>query len=217
MAASGRNRIRLDEYPLEALREGLVNAVVHRQYEDAGRKVMLEVFSDRVLLSSPGLPPKPITLASLRKGKYRPCSRNPVLAQSLSYFHRIEERGSGFRRMTGQMLDHGLDRPLIGTDTGYFQITFPGPAEDVERLRVPEQRLLVTPAVEAQLNERQRKALAEVLRSGFVASGWLVKELDVTYDTANRDLKGLAEMNILTRQGLGRAARYVLREPESRP
>ena len=211
------NRIRLDEYPLEALREGLVNAVVHRQYEDAGRKVMLEVFSDRVLLSSPGLPPKPITLASLRKGKYRPCSRNPVLAQSLSYFHRIEERGSGFRRMTGQMLDHGLDRPLIGTDTGYFQITFPGPAEDVERLRVPEQRLLVTPAVEAQLNERQRKALAEVLRSGFVASGWLVKELDVTYDTANRDLKGLAEMNILTRQGLGRAARYVLREPESRP
>ena len=217
MAASGLNRIRLDEYPLEALREGLVNAVVHRQYEDAGRKVMLEVFSDRVLLSSPGLPPKPITLASLRKGKYRPCSRNPVLAQSLSYFHRIEERGSGFRRMTGQMLDHGLDRPLIGTDTGYFQITFPGPAEDVERLRVPEQRLLVTPAVEAQLNERQRKALAEVLRSGFVASGWLVKELDVTYDTANRDLKGLAEMNILTRQGLGRAARYVLREPESRP
>ena len=217
MAASGLNRIRLDEYPLEALREGLVNAVVHRQYEDAGRKVMLEVFSDRVLLSSPGLPPKPITLASLRKGKYRPCSRNPVLAQSLSYFHRIEERGSGFRRMGDQMLDHGLDRPLIGTDTGYFQITFPGPAEDVERLRVPEQRLLVTPAVEAQLNERQRKALAEVLRSGFVASGWLVKELDVTYDTANRDLKGLAEMNILTRQGLGRAARYVLREPESRP
>ena len=166
----------------------------------------------------PGAPAQePITLASLRKGKYRPCSRNPVLAQSLSYFHRIEERGSGFRRMTGQMLDHGLDRPLIGTDTGYFQITFPGPAEDVERLRVPEQRLLVTPAVEAQLNERQRKALAEVLRSGFVASGWLVKELDVTYDTANRDLKGLAEMNILTRQGLGRAARYVLREPESRP
>ena len=202
---------------MEALREGLVNAVVHRQYEDAGRKVMLEVFSDRVLLSSPGLPPKPITLASLRKGKYRPCSRNSVLAQSLSYFHRIEERGSGFRRMGDQMLDHGLDRPLIGTDTGYFQITFPGPAEDVERLRVPEKRLLVTPAVEAQLNERQRKAQAEVLRSGFVASGWLVKELDVTYDTANRDLKGLAEMNILTRQALGRAARYVLREPESRP
>jgi ATP-dependent DNA helicase RecG len=42
----------MDEYPVEALREALVNAVAHRQYEDAGRKIMLEVFSDRVAISS---------------------------------------------------------------------------------------------------------------------------------------------------------------------
>ncbi len=104
---------------MEALREALVNAGAHRRYEDAGRKIMLEVFSDRVVVASPGLPPASITLASLRKGRYRPCSRNPVLAQCLSYFHRIEERGRGFRRMHDQMLDHGLDPPAIGTDTGY--------------------------------------------------------------------------------------------------
>lgn len=142
-------------------------------------------------------------------------SRNPVLAQRLSYFHRIEERGSGFRRMTDQRLDHGLDRPLLGTDTGYFQVTFPGPGENLDRLRVPESRLVVTPAVEARLNERQKKAIAEVLMSGFVASGWLVSNLGVTYDTANRDLKGLAELQILVREGRGRAARYVLREPKA--
>lgn len=217
MRIVGLNRVRLDEYPVDGLREALVNAVAHRQYEDAGRKIILEVFSDRVVLLSPGLPPQPITLANLRKGKYRPCSRNPVLAQCLSYFHRIEERGSGFRRMRDQMLDHGLDQPLISTDTGYFQITFPGPGDNIERLRVPEERLIVTPAVESKLNERQRKALAEVLKSGFVSSGWLVKELGVTYDTANRDLKGLAELQILIRQGLGRSARYVLLELENTP
>jgi predicted HTH transcriptional regulator len=124
MRVVGLNRVRLDEYPIEALREALVNAVAHRLYEDAGRKIMLEVFADRVVVSSPGLPPAPITLTSLRRGKYRPCSRNPVLAQCLSYFHRIEERGSGFRRMRDQMLDHGLDQPLIGTDTGYFQTVY---------------------------------------------------------------------------------------------
>jgi ATP-dependent DNA helicase RecG len=97
MKVIGLNRVRIDEYPIEALREALVNAVAHRQYEDAGRKIILEVFPDRVIISSPGLPPAPITLASLRKGNYRPCSRNPVLAQCLSYFHRIEERGSGFQ------------------------------------------------------------------------------------------------------------------------
>ena len=216
MRVVGLNRLRLDEYPVEALREALVNAVAHRQYEDAGRKIMLEVFADRVIISSPGLPPSPITLANLRKGKYRPCSRNPVLAQCLSYFHRIEERGSGFRRMRDQMLNHGLDQPLIGTDTGYFQITFPGPGENLDRIRVPETRLTVTPAIEAQLNERQRKALAEVLKSGFVSSGWLVKNMQVTYDTANRDLLALAELKILVRKGKGRASKYVLLEAKAR-
>lgn len=71
MRIVGLNRVRLDEYPVDGLREALVNAVAHRQYEDAGRKILLEVFADRMILSSPGLPPKPITLASLRRGRYR--------------------------------------------------------------------------------------------------------------------------------------------------
>ena len=96
MRIVGLDRVRLDEYPVDGLREALVNAVAHRQYEDAGRKIILEVFADRVNVLSPGLPPAPLTLTSLRRGKYRPCSRNPVLAQCLSSFHRIEERGSGF-------------------------------------------------------------------------------------------------------------------------
>jgi ATP-dependent DNA helicase RecG len=209
MRVIGLNRVRMDEYPTEALREAVVNAVAHRQYEDAGRKILLEVFADRVVVSSPGLPPAPITLPNLRKGKYRPCSRNPVLAQCLSYFHRIEERGSGFRRMTDQMLDHGLARPLLGTDTGYFQVTFPGPGEDIDRLRVPVSRLAVTPAVEAQLNERQRRILAHALASGSVTRRWCVAEFEVANDTAGRDLKALADLGLLAVEGRGRAVRYV--------
>jgi ATP-dependent DNA helicase RecG len=212
MRIVGLDRIRMDEYPMEALRETLVNAVAHRNYEDAGRKIMLEVFFDRVVLSSPGLPPKPITLASLRKGKYRPCSRNPVLAQGLSYFHRIEERGSDFRRMSDQMLDHGLDRPVIGTDMGYFQVAFPGPGEDVERLRVPDTRLRVTPAVEAQLDERQRTILARALANGSVTTGWCIETLGVVRDTAHRDLVGLVDLDLLVSRGSGRGARYVPKE-----
>ena len=216
MRIVGLNRVRLDEYPVDGLREALVNAAAHRQYEDAGRKILLEVFADRLVLSSPGLPPKPITLASLRKGKYRPCSRNPVLAQCLSYFHRIEERGSGFRRMRDQMLDHGLDQPLLGTEMGYFQVTFPGPGENIERLRVPEKRLLVTPAVEAQLNDRQRRIVRHVLETGSVTRRWCVGEFQIANDTAGRDLKDLKDLGILTAEGKGRALRYVMRSaPES--
>ncbi len=210
MRIVGLDRLRLDEYPVDGLREALVNAVAHRQYEDAGRKIILEIFADRVTILSPCLPPRPLTLANLRKGKYRPCSRNPVLAQCLSYFHRIEERGSGFRRMQDQMLDHGLDPPLLGTDTGYFQITFPGPGDNIERLRVPDKRFLVTPAVEAQLNERQKRIVKHVLESGSVTSGWCLKEFGVVYNTAYRDLDALVRLGLLMQEGSGRGTRYSL-------
>ena len=211
MRIVGLDRVRLDEYPVDGLREALVNAAAHRQYEDAGRKILLEVFADRVVLSSPGLPPKPITLASLRKGKYRPCSRNPVLAQCLSWLHRIEERGSGFRRMRDQMLNHGLDQPLLGTDTGYFQITFPGPGGNIERLRVPEARLTVTPAVEARLTERQKSIVRHALQEGSVTRRWCVAEFHIVNDTAGRDLKALTDLGLLVAEGKGRAVHYIPR------
>ena len=148
-------------------------------------------------------------------GLVRQVARNPVLAQCLSYFHRIEERGSGFRRMTDQRIDHGLDRPLLGTDTGYFQVTFPGPGENIDRLRVPENRLVVTPAVEAQWNERQRRVLEHAVESGSVTRRWCVVEFQVANDTAGRDLKSLSDLGLLVVEGKGRAVRYVPRIQDS--
>ena len=210
MKVVGLNRVRLDEYPTEALREALVNAAAHRQYEDAGRKIMLEVFSDRVIVSSPGLPPAPITLANLRKGKYRPCSRNPVLAQCLSYFHRIEERGSGFRRMREQMLNHGLDQPLLGTDTGYFQVTFPGPGDDIDRIQVPETSLLVTPAVEAQLNERQKDMVNRLTSGEELTSRKCQKLYKLSPQAVYEDFQKLIGLGIVRKVGSGRSTRYEL-------
>ena len=153
-----------------------------------------------------------LTRADLRKGKYRPCSRNPVLAQCLSYFHRIEERGSGFRRMREQMLNHGLDMPLIGTDTGYFQVTFPGPGENIERLRVPEQLMRVTPAVESQLNERQRKMMQWLVEGKELTSRQCKAEFGVTRAVTAVDFGKLVEMGLAEKLGAGRSTRYRLKE-----
>lgn len=213
MRIVGLDRVRLDEYPVDGLREALVNAVAHRQYEDAGRKIILEVFADRVNILSPGLPPAPLTLANLRKGKYRPCSRNPVLAQCLSSFHRIEERGSGFRRMRDQMLDHGLEQPVISTDTGYFQITFPGPGDNIERIRVPEQRLRVTPAVEAQLNERQREMMRWLVEGQELTSRQCEAAFGITRPITAGDFGKLVELGLAEKLGAGRSTRYRFKEP----
>ena len=66
MRVVGLRRVRVDEYPETALREALVNAIAHRDYREAGVKVILEVFHDRVVVSSPGLPaggPWPLAIA----------------------------------------------------------------------------------------------------------------------------------------------------------
>jgi len=134
-------------------------------------------------------------------------------SQSLcSHFHRIEERGSGFRRMREQMLDHGLDQPLLGTDSGYFQVTFPGPGENLGRLRAAGsvQSTLITPAVEAQLNERQQKMVALLAAGEKLTSRRCEKEFGITRDTAVRDFGVLLELGVATRQGGGRSTSYVL-------
>ena len=55
MRVVGLNRIKLDEYPIEALREAFVNAVAHRRYEQDGQKILLKVFSDRVTIAERSL------------------------------------------------------------------------------------------------------------------------------------------------------------------
>jgi len=208
----GINNIALDEYPQRALREVLVNAMAHRNYEDATRKISVQIFSDRIVVVSPGYPPAPLTLAKLRRGNYRPCSRNPVIAQTLAVLKFMEQRGSGFARMRDAMLNHGLDAPVYGEQDGYFVVTFPGPNGNYDRLKLPEGATgLITPAIEAQLNDRQKKILVEVQKTGFVTSGWCRKHLPVVYDTIRRDLLALIELGVLQPEGKGRSTRYVLK------
>jgi ATP-dependent DNA helicase RecG len=212
----GINNITLDEYPQRALREALVNAVAHRNYEDTSRKIGVQVFSDRIVVASPGYPPSPLTLAKLRRGNYRPCSRNSVIAQALATLNLMEQRGSGFARMRDAMLNHGLDAPLYAQQDGYFVATFQGPQGNYERLKLPDDAVgFITPAVEAQLNERQKKIMVQVQREGEVTSGWCRKAFDVTYDTANRDLLDLVERKLLTKSGQGRATHFRLKSPTS--
>jgi ATP-dependent DNA helicase RecG len=210
----GINNITLDEYPRRALREALVNASAHRNYEDATRKISIQVFTDRIVVASPGYPPAPLTLAKLRRGNYRPCSRNPVIAQTLTLLKFMEQRGSGFARMRDTMLNHGLDAPIFAEHDGYFVVTFPGPNGDYDRLKLPETVVgMIPPAVESRLNERQREIVLHVQKEGSVTRGWCVAQFKVANDTAGRDLKGLTDLGVLSAKGKGRGAHYVIRRP----
>ncbi len=207
----GINNIALDEYPRKAVREALVNAFAHRDYADTGRKVRLEIFRDRLVISSPGYAPKPLTLAKLQKGQYESCRRNPVLAECLAALDMMEQRGSGFERIRSAMLDHGLDAHDLDQRDGYFKIILPGPNGYFDRIRTPvDTQGLIPPSVESQLNDRQKQIMVYVQTEGAVTSGWCLKRFGITYNTAYLDLSGLVDRGLLIQRGKGRATRYEL-------
>ena len=122
----------------------------------------------------------------------------------------MEQRGSGFARMRDAMLNHGLEDPRLSEQDGFFVVTLPGPAGAYEKIKTPAVVVgPVTPAVEAQLNDRQKKIMREVQKTGFVTSGWCRNRFGVAYLTVNRDLKGLVALDVLDVTGRGRSTRYV--------
>lgn len=205
----GLNNLRLDEYPVAALREAVVNAVAHRSYDDSSRKVFVRVFSDRVEVSSPGYPPQPLTLAKLRRGGYRPCSRNPLIAQSLATLGVMEQRGSGFSRIRDSMLNHGLDEAKISQEDGFFVVTLPGPAGNYDRLNVPAGLTgPVTPAIEAQLNDRQRKMVGLLAVGEELTSRRYEKEFGISRPVTAKDFGVLVRLGLAEKVGSGRSTRY---------
>ncbi len=208
----GLNNLRLDEYPVTALREALLNAVAHRSYDDASRKVFVRLFRNRIEVASPGYPLKPLTLAKLRRGVYRPCSRNPLIAQTLATLDKMEQRGSGFARMRDAMLDHGLEAPVLDQQDGFFVVTLPGPDGNYDRIRTPANiPSLVPPAVEARLTDRQRQMMAALVQGDILTSKLCQERFHVSAPVVAADFQKLIEEGLVERVGAGRATRYVLR------
>ena len=101
--------------PLPAIREAIVNAVVHRDYAITGSKVLFEVFYDRVEITSPGALPNHITLAAVRTGG-RTRSRNEQIANYMLNRQYMEKRGRGWLVMRNAMAEFNGTEPEIDHD-----------------------------------------------------------------------------------------------------
>jgi len=210
----GFSRVEITEYPREALREAVRNAVIHRNYEIEGATVMVKMFRDRVIVESPGLLPRPLTLEKIRSLNYKPISRNPVIARAMFDMGFIEERGGGIKRMHDLMLNHGLEKPDFNYSSGYFTVTFYGPGEQI--LDIHPKEVTTVYAIELAkltlLNDRQKDILKYLLEHGRIASEKCTRYFNITRDTANKDFKRLIREGIIEKKGIGRATHYVLKE-----
>ncbi|MBU1206356.1 MAG: DUF4062 domain-containing protein [Proteobacteria bacterium] len=218
-AVRGFARVELNEYPYEALREALINAVAHRDYGIRGAGIRVEKYADRIMIFSPGLPPPPLTLAKLRSLKYLPCSRNPNIARGLSFFERIEEQGDGLRRMVMATKNMGLSAPEFSITDGHFTVVFKGPSKSLAKLRAEKAQPIfaVKPALVDLLTPNQKMIMRGLLKNGEVKVPKIAAQLKVTDQAVRKDMAKLQKMRLVEKRGAARATYYVLNEQQVTP
>ncbi len=121
----GLYRTDIPRLPDDLVREALVNAVIHRDYAITGSSVMLEVFDDRVDVTSPGLLPNHMTVERACGGG-APRSRNEMMANAMVVRQLMERRGRGWLLMRRVMRDFNDTEPELvnSEDGGYVRVTF---------------------------------------------------------------------------------------------
>ncbi len=200
----GLERVEETEYPLEPIREAIVNAVAHRDYQIRGDEIRVLMFSDRIEFYSPGRLPGHITVDNLVHERF---SRNETIVQILSDIGFIERLGYGIDRMIRQMARAGLPSPCFEETAAGFQVTLVGQgsalmSEQVDSLRWQH----------LGLNERQELALGHLVQQGRITNREY-QELcpEVSAETIRRDLADLVRKGLLLKIGEKRATYYILK------
>ena len=107
--------------PPAALREAVVNAVVHADYAERGAPLRVAVYEDRIEIENPGILPLGLTLEDIRKGVSK--LRNRVIGRVFHELGLIEQWGSGIQRMTAACTDAGLPAPVLEEIGSRFRVT----------------------------------------------------------------------------------------------
>lgn len=205
------------EYPMEAARELVVNAVAHRDYSIQGDSIRLFLFSDRMEVTSPGGLPGPVTLSNIREERF---SRNPVIVQVLSDMGFIERLGYGVDRVIDLMAQQNLRAPEFNETAGGFRVTLYSQTQQAQ----PEQDgdsgsgAEKPPVFDGQyqgvpVNIRQEAALVYLLGGNSRITNSDLQGLcpEVHPETIRRDLADLVTKNILRKLGQKRGSYYVLK------
>ncbi len=120
-ALQGAQSVQRWDYPESALREILVNSVVHRDYSILGTDTMLSIFSDRLEVQSPGRLPNTVTVSGMRAGaRY---ARNQVLVNFMRDYRYVDARGMGIRnKVMPVMASHNGSEPDLIDEEHRFTV-----------------------------------------------------------------------------------------------
>ncbi|MBN1195659.1 MAG: putative DNA binding domain-containing protein [Methanomicrobiaceae archaeon] len=184
------------EYPPDALREAVINAVCHRDYNSSGN-VQIRIFDNRAQVWNPGILMEGVTV-ELLKVEHSSHPRNKTIARLLFLTGYIEQWGSGTLSMITACERDGVPDPQFRETGNDFVVTFS---------RSTVNTLLENPKI---LNERQRGAIEYLKTHQEISTSEYGRIYDCTVRTARRDMSHLAELNIIIVKREGRLLRYTL-------
>jgi ATP-dependent DNA helicase RecG len=197
------------EYPLEAARELVVNAVAHRNYSINGDNIRLFIFSDHMDVISPGGLPGPVTIANIKDERF---SRNPAIVQVLSDMGFIERLGYGVDRVIELMRQQRMHAPEFEERAGGFRVSLYNAVREIEDGWI-EGGEFNGEYRGTSINPRQEAALIHLHTEGntrITNSDLQALCPDVHPETIRRDLADLVLKNILRRVGQKRGSYYTL-------
>ncbi|MBP8113918.1 MAG: putative DNA binding domain-containing protein [Chitinophagaceae bacterium] len=194
----GMHRIEKGEYPLAAIREMLLNALVHRNY--MGAPIQIRVYDDKISIWNEGSLPAGLTLAALKRShSSRP--RNPIIADVAFKGGYIDAWGRGTIKILDTCKEAELPEPEMQEQDGGFSIT-------LFKNNLTQEHL-----TKLGLNDRQVKAIIFVKEKGKISNADYQELFSVSKATATRDLTELLDkFALLEKVGqTGAGTTYILK------
>ena len=192
------------EYAERAVLEAMVNHFIHRDYTVMGAEVHLDIYDDRLTVTSPGGMYNGMLIQNLDIANVSSERRNPILANVMAQLDYMEKRGSGLTRICNETkaLDGYKDelKPVFKSSPTQFQ-TIIFASTDMQD---------VGDMSETKLTERQRNILDLVKDSPTISARQMSEMLSVSQRTVERDLSLLKKMGILKREGKDNDGMWVM-------
>jgi len=199
----GLERIEPLEYPETALREAVLNAIIHKDYSSTW--TLLRVYDDRLEIWNPGKLPEELTIEKL-KGRHSSYPRNTNIAAAFFKAGYIESWGRGTNKIIADCLEAGLPEPIMEEDQGGVRITFLKDTYAGEYL------------LTLGLNERQLKAVKFLKEHRQITNADYQQLAGISRRTALRDLQELQEKEVIVRIGTaGSDVAYTLKNAPNAP
>jgi ATP-dependent DNA helicase RecG len=197
---SRMQRKKVPPLPFEMVREAVVNALIHRDYDIRQAKCQLVVTVDTITVKSPGGPLPPIKLEQLQAFNAPMLSRNPELHYVFARMEMAEERGLGIKTLKNRAIQLQLPLPKYAFEDPYLVLTL---------FRSPESAMLaMNEEVVENLSADELSAWQFVALKDSISSRDLMEKLEFDERKAQRVLKKLMGVNLVRRVGKGPATRY---------